>query len=117
MAEAGIDKQRRRNLDRYHQRAQSASHRDCARSAASVRPRASTADHARTARRRAEGKPPRDPEARRRAAGLCETCAAHATGGATYCGPCATARNERRQRNPQGASGSRPPSGARMGCV
>ncbi len=39
--------------------------------------------------------------AERRAAGLCETCAAPVTGGAVYCGPCAAARSERRQRNPE----------------
>ena len=39
--------------------------------------------------------------AERRAAGLCETCAAPVNGGAAYCGPCAAARNERRQRHPE----------------
>ena len=40
-------------------------------------------------------------EPKRRAAGLCETCAAPVTGGAAYCGPCAADRNERRQRSPE----------------
>ena len=39
--------------------------------------------------------------AERRAAGLCEDCAAPVTGGAAYCAPCASARNERRQRDPE----------------
>ena len=39
--------------------------------------------------------------AERRAAGLCEECAAPVTGRATYCDPCAGARNERRQRDPE----------------
>ena len=39
--------------------------------------------------------------AERRAAGLCETCATPVTGGAAYCGSCAAARNERRQRDPE----------------
>ena len=41
--------------------------------------------------------------AERRAASLCEDCAAPVTGGAAYCGPCAAARNERRQRDPEAA--------------
>ena len=39
--------------------------------------------------------------AERRAAGRCEDCAAPVTGGAAYCAPCAAARNERRQRDPE----------------
>lgn len=52
----------------------------------------------------------------RRAAALCEECAAPVTGGATYCGPCASARNEQQQRDPEAHRGGRPPTLCRTTC-
>ena len=119
MAEAGIDKRRQRNLDRYHLRAAEriaqgmcpkCGKRPPAHERSQCEPcteKARTADRARTARRRAEGKPAYDPEARRRAererdrrqhaerkaAGLCVKCGrAPALPERTQCAPCAERR-------------------------